>query len=158
MFVGENHGLLEFASSPPLGGGFDATSGRPSRTLIHNLPCRTPHRLFIHKIFSGPLGLHLLVWSEVARFPPFQPMRALALPWSGGLQPCVWSATHEPSLRAGSLDLVWAWYRSFNWLAWATIHHFNEAGKTKVELGADPTKLFRFKKSYNNNCHRDILF
>jgi hypothetical protein len=45
-------GLLEFASRPPLRGGLHANSGRPC-TLIHNLPCRTPCRLFIHEFFLG---------------------------------------------------------------------------------------------------------
>jgi hypothetical protein len=48
----KNHGLLEFPTDPPLGGGLDANSGRPY-TLIHSLPCRTPCRLFIHGIFLG---------------------------------------------------------------------------------------------------------
>ena len=77
----KNHGLPEFSSDPPLGGGPDANSGRPC-TLIHSPPCRTPCRLFIHELSFGPLGLHLLVWSELGRSPPFQPMRALTLPWS----------------------------------------------------------------------------
>ena len=50
--------------------------------LIDSPPCRTPCRLFIHKIFFGPLGFHLRVWSEPGRFPPFRPMRALRLHWS----------------------------------------------------------------------------
>ena len=60
----------------------ETNSDRPC-TLIHNLPCRTPCTLFIHKIFFGPLGLHLLGWSELGRSLPFRPMRALTLPWSG---------------------------------------------------------------------------
>jgi hypothetical protein len=47
------------------------------------MPCRTPCRLFVHELFLGPLGLHLLVWNELGRSPPFQPTRALTLPWSG---------------------------------------------------------------------------
>ena len=62
--IKKSHGLSKFA------------------TFIHNLPCRIPCRLFIHKLFSEPLGLHLLVCSEVGRSPPFRPMRALTLPWS----------------------------------------------------------------------------
>ena len=65
---------------PTLRGGPDENSGRPC-ILIHSPPCRTPCRLFIHKLFIGPLGLHLLVWSEVGQSPPFRPMRALTLPW-----------------------------------------------------------------------------
>ena len=38
----------------------DANSYKPC-TLIHNLPCRTSCRHFIHELFFGPLGLHLLV-------------------------------------------------------------------------------------------------
>ena len=60
-------------------------------TLIHSPPCRTPCRLFIHELSFGPLGLHFLVWSELGWSLPFRPMRALTLPWSKGLQPCVWS-------------------------------------------------------------------
>jgi hypothetical protein len=56
----KDHGLPEFALDPPLGGGPDENFGRPC-TLIHNPPCRTPCRLFIHEHFFGPLGLHLLV-------------------------------------------------------------------------------------------------
>ena len=80
--IKKNHGLPEFALGPPFGSGSDANSGRPC-TLFHNLPCRTPCRLFIHELFFEPLGLHLLVRSELGRSPPFRPMRALALPWSG---------------------------------------------------------------------------
>ena len=73
------HGLPEFASGLPLGGGHDTNSSRPC-TLIHDLLCRIPCRLFIHELFFGPLGLHLLVWSELGRSPPFRPMRALTFP------------------------------------------------------------------------------
>ena len=78
----KNHGLLKFALGPLLGGGPDANSDRPC-TLIHNLPCRNPCRLFIDKVFFGPFGLHLLVWNELGWSPPFQPMGALTLAWSG---------------------------------------------------------------------------
>ena len=44
--------------------------------------CRTPCRLFIHEAFFEPLGLHLGVWSELGRSPPFWPMKALRLQWS----------------------------------------------------------------------------
>jgi hypothetical protein len=50
--------------------------------LIHIPPCKTPCRLSIHEIFFGPLGLHLRVWSELRRSPPFGSMRALRLQWS----------------------------------------------------------------------------
>jgi hypothetical protein len=49
----KNHGLPEFSSDPPLGGGPDPNSGRPC-TLIHSPPCRTPCRLVIHGFFWGP--------------------------------------------------------------------------------------------------------
>jgi hypothetical protein len=40
-------------------------------------------RLFIHDTFFGPLGLHLLVWSEHRRSQPFQPiLRYLRMQWS----------------------------------------------------------------------------
>ena len=77
----KNHDLPEFSSDSPLEGGPDANSGRPC-TLIHSPPCRTPCRLFIHGLSFEPLGLHLLVWSELRWSPPFRPMRALTLPWS----------------------------------------------------------------------------
>jgi hypothetical protein len=51
---------LEFTVNPPLGDEPDAKSDRPC-TFIHNLPCRTPCRLFIHELFFGPSGLHLLM-------------------------------------------------------------------------------------------------
>ena len=50
--------------------------------LIQSPPCRTPYRLFIHEVFFGPLGLHIRVWSELGRSPPFRPMRARKLQWS----------------------------------------------------------------------------
>ena len=53
---------------------------------IHNcfttMVCHAPCRLFIHKLFFGPLGLNLQVWSELGRSPPFWPLRALTLSWS----------------------------------------------------------------------------
>ena len=81
IILKKSHVLLEFALHPPLGGGPNANPSKPC-TFIHNLPCRTPCRLFIHELFFGPLGLHLLVWSELGWSPPFRPMRALTLPWS----------------------------------------------------------------------------
>jgi len=75
------HGLPEFVSSSPLEGGFDANFSVPY-TLIHNLPCRTPCRFFIHKLFFRLLGFHLLVWSELGRSPSFLPIRVLTLQWS----------------------------------------------------------------------------
>ena len=77
----KNHGVPKFASGPPLGGRLDVNYGRPWN-LIHSLPCRNPCRLSIHEVFFGPLGLHLRVWSELGRSPPFWPMRALRLQWS----------------------------------------------------------------------------
>ena len=104
----KSHGLLEFASSPPLGGRSDANHGRPC-TLIHNQPCRTPCRLFIHKLFFGPLGLHLLVWSELGRSPPFRPMRTLTLPWSRAFN-LVCEVALSPSLQLRQVQ--WALYTS----------------------------------------------
>jgi len=51
--------------------------------------CRTSCKLFIHEVFFEPLGLHLRVWSELGRSPPFQPMRALRLQWSHAFNLCV---------------------------------------------------------------------
>ena len=76
-----SHGLSEFASSPPHEGGPNVQSERPCN-LIHNPPGKTPCRLFIYEVFFGPLGLHLHVWNEFGRSPPFWPMRALRLQWS----------------------------------------------------------------------------
>ena len=77
----KNHGLPKFASGPPLGGRPDLNFDRPWN-IIHSPPCRTPCRLFIHEVFFGPLGLHLRVWSELGRSPPFWPMRATRSQWS----------------------------------------------------------------------------
>ena len=88
-------GSQKFASSSPLGGGRDNSFGRPWN-LIHDPPCRTLCRFFIHEVFSGPLGLHLLVWSEFGRSPPFRPMRALKLQWSQAF-----SLVCEVALKAG---------------------------------------------------------
>ena len=77
----KKHGLPKFASGPPLGGTPDGNSGTPWNR-VYSPPCRTPCRLFIHEVFFGPLGLHLRVWSEFGRSPPFWPMRALRLQWS----------------------------------------------------------------------------
>ena len=82
FFFTKNHGLSEFLLGSPPRGGPDANSNRPC-TLMHSLPWRTPCRLFIHGLFFQPLDLHLLVWSELERSPPFRPMRALTWPWSG---------------------------------------------------------------------------
>ena len=76
-----NHGIPEFVSGPPLGGGPNKNS-RGLWNLIQSPSYRTPCRLFIHEVFFGPLGLHLRVWSELGRPPLFQPMRALRLQWS----------------------------------------------------------------------------
>jgi hypothetical protein len=61
MFCSKNilkksYGLLEFESSPLLEGEPNTNSVKPC-TRIHNLPCRTPCKLFIHKLFFGPLDL-----------------------------------------------------------------------------------------------------
>ena len=76
----KNHGLPEFVSGPPLGGGPDEKLGR-LWNLIHSLPCRTPCRLFIHGVFFGPLDLHQPVWNGLELSLPFRPMRALRLQW-----------------------------------------------------------------------------
>ena len=78
------HSLPEFALgqlNANIGGGLDKNLRRPWN-LIHSPPCRTPCRLFIHEVFFGHVGPLLRVWSELGRSPPFQPMRALRLPWS----------------------------------------------------------------------------
>ena len=98
----KSHGLSKFVSDPPLGGRPDANSGRPC-TLIHSMPCRTLCRLFIHKLFFGPLGLHLLVWSELGRSPPFNQWELLQGHGHGLSTLCVkWAlgsiATKYPSL------------------------------------------------------------
>jgi hypothetical protein len=69
-----------FASCPPLGGGLNENPGSPCN-LIHSPPCRTPCKLCIHEVFFGPLNLHLRMWSELVRSPPFRPTRALRLQW-----------------------------------------------------------------------------
>ena len=78
--IKKRHGLPEFTSSPPLGGGPNKNSEIPWN-LIHSPPCGTSCRLFIHEVFFGPLGLHLRVWKELERSLPFRPMRALRLQW-----------------------------------------------------------------------------
>jgi hypothetical protein len=78
--------ILKMSWSPR--GGLDANYGRLC-TLDHNMPCRTLCRLFIHELFLGPLGLHLLVWSELEWSPPFRPMRALTLHGQGPSTLCV---------------------------------------------------------------------
>ena len=80
------HGLPEFSSAPPLEGGLDGSFRWPWN-LIRSPPSRTPCRLFIHEVFFGSLGLHLGVWSELGRSPPFWPMRALRLQWSWAFEP-----------------------------------------------------------------------
>ena len=47
------------------------------------------------------LGLHLLVWSELGRSPPFRRMRALTLPWSRAF-----SLVCEVALRSASVKLA----------------------------------------------------
>ena len=63
-----------------LGGRLSANSSKPWNN-IHSLPCKSSCRLFVHGDFFGPLGLHLLVWSELERSRPFQPMSDLWMQW-----------------------------------------------------------------------------
>ena len=63
------------------GSGQVANFNRPW-SIVYSLPHRIPCRLFIHQIFSGPLGLHLLVWGDLLRSWPFRPMRDLRMQWS----------------------------------------------------------------------------
>ena len=74
------HGLLEFASTLPLGGGPDANSDWPWNTIF-NFPCRNPCRLFIHDRIFGPLGPRLLVWNELGRSRHFRRMRDRKMQW-----------------------------------------------------------------------------
>ena len=64
------HGLLDFALDLPLEGELDANANR-LRNTIFSLPHENPCRLFVHDDFFWPLGLHLLVWSELRQSPPF---------------------------------------------------------------------------------------
>ena len=48
-------------------------------TLPLVLPYKNPCRLLIHDNFFGSLGLRLLVWNELGRSQPFQPMRDLSM-------------------------------------------------------------------------------
>ena len=83
-----------------------------SWNLIHSLPCRTSCKIFIHKVLFGPLGLHLHVWSELGRSPPFRPMRALRL-MVAGLQSCVWIG---PYMIVASVpgDFEHKWSKSYS--------------------------------------------
>ena len=108
----KKHGLPKFTSSPPLGGRPHENSGRPWN-LIHSPPCRNPCGLFIHEVFFGPLGLHLHVWSELGRFLPFRPIRALRLQWSWAFNlVCEVALSHVDMTKCGEmiLDLKWSWY------------------------------------------------
>jgi hypothetical protein len=79
----KSHGSPMFAVGQPLGCGLNEIFKRPWN-LIHNPPCRTPCRLFIHEFFLDLLDLHLRVWSGLGRSPPFRPTRALRWqrPWA----------------------------------------------------------------------------
>jgi len=50
--------------------------------FFYSPTCRKSFKLFTHDSFLGPLGLHLLVWSELGRSKPFRPMRDLTMQWS----------------------------------------------------------------------------
>ena len=106
--------------------------------LIHSRPCRIPCRVFIHKFFFEPLGLHLLVWSELGRSPHFQPMRALTLPWLGAL-----SLVCEVALTLASPSpmhvnrLIWTswvvyWQALTFWLFYKAFNIGNKAPYTIV--------------------------
>ena len=102
-----NYNLPEFALGLPLEDGSDINFSM-SCTVIHYMPCRTPCRLFIHELFSEPLDLHLLVWSELGRSPPLRPIRALTLQWSWpvGHQSCgMWRWSWVLSLRGAAACL-----------------------------------------------------
>jgi hypothetical protein len=76
-----SHGLLEFASNLPLGGGPDANFGKPWH-IIYIFPILGIHVEFLSmikkiKIKIGSLGLHLQVWSELGQSWPFWPIRDL---------------------------------------------------------------------------------
>ena len=74
-----SHLLTNFLDIP-LGGRPNKNFGRPWN-LIHNMPCRSPCRLFIHEVFFGPLGLHLRVWSNLDGLRPFNQWELLD--WNG---------------------------------------------------------------------------
>ena len=63
------------------GGGPNANFGRPWHVICH-LSCTNLCRIFIHDNLFRPLGLHLLVWSELGQSWPFQPMNGLRKQWS----------------------------------------------------------------------------
>jgi hypothetical protein len=73
-----SHGLSKFASGLPLGGRPKANLGKPWN-IIYSLLYRKFSSI---DYFLGPLGLHLLVWNELGRSQPFQPMRDLSVQWS----------------------------------------------------------------------------
>ena len=89
------------------------------KLFIHSPPRNTPCRLFIHEVFFGPLGLHLRVWNEPGRSPPFRPMRALRLAMVTGLHSCVWSGPNSSrTLRRKAswacCHLMWKGFQAFN--------------------------------------------
>ena len=58
-----------------------------TQILVNYAPLSTTCHVELHVDLSSTnfmsLGLHLLVWSELGRSPPFRPMRARTLPRSG---------------------------------------------------------------------------
>jgi hypothetical protein len=56
-------------------------------------------------LFFGPLGLHLLAWSELERSPPFRPMSSY-IAMVKGLHPCVWSGPKLCDLPSWSLGIT----------------------------------------------------
>ena len=69
--------------------------------IMHNVPCMNLCRLFIHDNFIGPLGLHLLLWSELRWSWPFWPMRDLEMRWSNAF-----SFICEVTLRVDWLHMI----------------------------------------------------
>ena len=88
--IQKNHGLPEFASSPPLESGLDTNSGRPC-TLIHKLPCRNPCRFFIHKLFLWAFrpSPPSVKWTWTVS--TFSTNENSYIAMVKDLQPCVWS-------------------------------------------------------------------
>jgi hypothetical protein len=102
----KSHGHSKFA--------LGKNSWRPWN-FIHSQPCRTPCKLFIHNVIFGRSGLHLRVWSELRRSPPFRPMRAFRFEWSRAFSLCVWSG---PNLHPVVYNHLWKPCEEMNIPAW----------------------------------------
>ena len=74
------HAMSNFALGLALEDRPNANFGGPWN-IIHTPPCRNPCDFFIHGNFFGPLGLYLLLWSELGQYQPFWPMRDLRMHW-----------------------------------------------------------------------------